>query len=194
MACVRKYRGSWVVDYRDANGKRHIEAVESQDAGNEKLGEIAKALRSKTYDPGRAKTPLKDYAVEWLQSRRAEISRSTFTSYEYALRVHILPDLGRCELGRLARPQVRLFLGKKADQKKMNGKAPLAKRYRADHQGMSPRDARDRGRGRDCPSERGAPKGQAQHLGAAKSQRREANQDSSEGLQQGAAYGVSEDG
>ena len=127
MACVRKYRGSWVVDYRDADGKRHIEAVESQDVGNEKLGEIAKALRSKTYDPGRAKTPLQDYAVEWLQSRRAEVSRSTFTSYEYALRVHILPDLGRYELGRLARPQVRLFLGKKADQKKMNGKAPLAK-------------------------------------------------------------------
>jgi integrase len=54
-------------------------------------------------------------------------SLSTFTSYEYALRVHILPDLGRYELGRLTRPQVRLFLGKKADQRKMNGKASLAK-------------------------------------------------------------------
>src|SRR6266496_4761689 len=118
MACVRKYRGSWVVDYRDANGKRHIEAVESQDAGNEKLGEIAKALRSKTYDPGRAKTPLKIYAVEWLQSKRAELSRSTFTSYEYALRVHILPALAEYELGKLTRPMVRLFLGKLAEQKK----------------------------------------------------------------------------
>lgn len=53
-----------MVDYRDAQGKRHIEAVESRDAGNIKLGEIAKAIRSKTYDPGRAKTPLQDYAVE----------------------------------------------------------------------------------------------------------------------------------
>jgi hypothetical protein len=119
------YRGSWVVDYRDPNGKRHIEAVESRDAGNVKLGEIANAIRSKTYDPGRAKTPLQEYAVEWLQSRRAEISRSTFTSYEYALRVHILPDLGRYELGRLTRPQVRLFLGKKAEQKKMKGRRLL---------------------------------------------------------------------
>ena len=127
MACVRMYRGSWVVDYRDAAGKRYIQAVESRDAGYERLGEIAKALRSKTYDPGRAKTLLQDYAAEWLQSRRSEVSRSTFTSYEYVIRVHILPDLGRYELGRLTRPQVRLFLGKKADQRKMNGKASLAK-------------------------------------------------------------------
>jgi hypothetical protein len=27
MACVRMYRGSWVVDYRDAQGKRHIESA-----------------------------------------------------------------------------------------------------------------------------------------------------------------------
>jgi integrase len=126
MACVRMYRGSWVVDYRDADGKRHIEAVESRDAGNEKLGEIAKALRSKTYDPGRAKTPLQEYAVEWLQSRRAEVSRSTFTSYEYALRVHVLPTLGKYELGKLTRPVVRLFLGKLAERTKANGK-PLSK-------------------------------------------------------------------
>lgn len=58
MACVRMYRGSWVVDYRDAAGRRHIESVDSRDAGNVKLGEIAKALRSKTYDPGRAKASL----------------------------------------------------------------------------------------------------------------------------------------
>jgi len=127
MACVRMYRGSWVVDYRDAAGRRHIESVDSRDAGNVKLGEIAKALRSKTYDPGRAKASLQEYAIDWLQSRRAEVSRSTFTSYEYALRVHILPDLGRYELGRLTRPQVRLFMGKKAEQKKMTGEAPLAK-------------------------------------------------------------------
>ena len=55
MACVRKYRGRWVIDFRDGSGKRHIQVVESRDAGNEKLGQIAKAIRSKTYDPGRAR-------------------------------------------------------------------------------------------------------------------------------------------
>jgi len=127
MACVRMYRGSWVVDYRDADGKRHMEVVESQDQGNEKLGEIAKALRSKTYDPGRAKTPLEQYAVEWLQSKRADVARSTFTSYEYALRVHILPALGKHEIGKLTRPMVRLFLGRKAEQKKQTGGATLSR-------------------------------------------------------------------
>ena len=118
MACVRKYRGVWVVDYRDADGKRKIAAVSSKGEGNEKLAEISRALRQGTFDPGRAKTLLKDYAVEWLQSRKAELKTSTFTSYEYALRAHILPDLGNIEIGKLTRMSVRLFLGRMADQKK----------------------------------------------------------------------------
>lgn len=28
MACVRKWRGSWVVDWRDPSGQRFIETVE----------------------------------------------------------------------------------------------------------------------------------------------------------------------
>jgi hypothetical protein len=94
LGCVRKYRGVWVLDYRDANGKRTIQKVASKADGEEKLAEIRKALRQGTFDPQKAKQQLKDYAVEWLESKRGEISDSTFTNYEYALRVHILPDLG----------------------------------------------------------------------------------------------------
>ncbi len=122
MACVRKYRGAWVVDYRDADGKRIITSVSSKDEGYEKLAEINRALRQGIFDPERAKTPLKDYAVGWLQSRKADLKTSTFTSYEYVLRAHILPDLGNIEIGKLTRMAVRLFLGRKADQKKVNGK------------------------------------------------------------------------
>jgi integrase len=127
MACVRKWRGSWCVDYRDSDGKRHIEKVNSQDAGNEKLVEIAKSLRNKTFDPGKAKTLLNAYAVEWLESRRVEITAATFRSYEYALRVHILPALRKYELGKLNRSQVRSFLGKLALQKKQHGDKTLSR-------------------------------------------------------------------
>jgi hypothetical protein len=75
-------------------GKRKIEKVFSKEKGHEKLAEINKALRQGTYDPEKARTLFKDYAVEWLHSRRADLKKSTFTSYEYALRVHIVPALG----------------------------------------------------------------------------------------------------
>jgi len=35
MACVRRWRGSWVVDYRDAEGTRKIITVGSKLEGNE---------------------------------------------------------------------------------------------------------------------------------------------------------------
>jgi integrase len=109
------------MDYRDADGKRKIETVTSKEDGNEKLAEINRALRQGTFDPGRAKQKIKDYAVEWLESRKSEIKASTFTSYEYALRVHILPALGKTEIGNLTRTAVRIFLSRKAEQKKFNG-------------------------------------------------------------------------
>ena len=79
------------MDYRDLNGKRIVEKVSSKHEGEQKLADITKALRQGSFDPGRAKNLLQSYAIEWLQGRRAEIAKSTFTSYEYVLRVHILP-------------------------------------------------------------------------------------------------------
>src|SRR5262245_42367878 len=117
MACVRKYRGEFVVDYRDADGTRRIERVSSKSDGLEKLAEITKSLRQGTFDPNRAKMLFKDYGATWLQSRRSEITQSTFDSYEYAFRVHLLPEFGESEIGKITRAQVRLFLGRKSDQK-----------------------------------------------------------------------------
>jgi len=77
-------------------------------------------LRQGTFDPARAAVILKDYATDWLQSRKSELKRSTFTSYEYALGHHIVPALGKIELGKLTRAAVRTFLGRKAEQKKAN--------------------------------------------------------------------------
>ena len=87
MACVRKWRGDWVIDHRDAAGKRHIIKVESKSAGQEKLAEILKGLRQGTLNPAQAKTRLTDYTVEWLKNRKPELKPSTYRSYEYALRV-----------------------------------------------------------------------------------------------------------
>src|SRR5262245_45838607 len=113
MACVRKWRGVWVTDYRDETGRRRIEKAASRDEAHDRLAEIRRAMRNGTYDPARAEALLRDFAVQWLKMRQAELKPSTLASYEYALRVHVLPELGNIPLGRLTRSSVRLFLSKK---------------------------------------------------------------------------------
>jgi hypothetical protein len=89
--------------------------------GLEKLAEVTKSIRQGTFDPNRARMLFKDYAATWLQSRRGEITQSTFDSYEYAHRVHVIPTFGDTEIGKITRAQVRLFTARKAEQKKANG-------------------------------------------------------------------------
>lgn len=113
MACVRRWRGGWCVDFRDGSGKRIIQRAESKQEAQEKLAEIMRGLKVGSYDPTLAKTPLEEYAPKWLQIKQAEVKPSTLTSYEYALRVHILPDLGKHQLGKLTREVIKAFLGRK---------------------------------------------------------------------------------
>jgi len=113
MACVRRWRGAWCVDFRDGSGKRIIQRAESKQEAQERLAEIMRGLKVGSYDPTLAKTPLEEYAPKWLQIKQAEVKPSTLTSYEYALRVHILPDLGKHQLGKLTREAIKAFLGKK---------------------------------------------------------------------------------
>src|SRR3989338_3312322 len=113
MACVRRWRGAWCVDFRDGSGKRIIQRAESKQEAQERLAEIMRGLKVGSYDPTLAKTPLEEYAPKWLQIKQAEVKPSTLTSYEYALRVHILHDLGKHQLGKLTREAIKAFLGKK---------------------------------------------------------------------------------
>jgi len=113
MACVRRWRGAWCVDFRDGSGKRIIQRAESKQEAQERLAEIIRGLKVGSYNPTLAKTPLEEYAPKWLQIKQAEVKPSTLTSYEYALRVHILPDLGKHQLGKLTREVIKAFLGKK---------------------------------------------------------------------------------
>jgi len=122
MATVRKSRGYWVLDYRDQSGRRIIQKADSKGEALDRLTEIRKALKNQSYDPARAETPLNEYAVSWLEAKRSEVKPSTFTSYEYVLRVHILPVIGKICLGRLSRGTVRAFLSRKTNTQNMKSK------------------------------------------------------------------------
>ena len=63
MACVRKYRGKLVVDYRDASGKRHRQQVETREEGHRLLAEIEANERQEPI-----KGMFEEYGNWWLEN------------------------------------------------------------------------------------------------------------------------------
>ena len=79
MACVRKYRGSWVVDWRDPSGKRYIQAAEDKDAAKRRLADVIRSGKQGASN----RLSFKEYAEAWLENcARGAIKGSTYQEYE----------------------------------------------------------------------------------------------------------------
>lgn len=114
MACVRKWRGKWVVDWRDPNGKRFIETVEGdRDTAKRRLGEILKAGEKSVSK----RLTFKDYGEWWLDNcAKGSIKDSTYREYEAALKNHLNPVFGSKPLAKIGRKDVKeLIAGKKRE-------------------------------------------------------------------------------
>src|SRR5689334_2920208 len=106
MACIRKRRGKYVVDYRDAAGIRRWRTFDTQREAKDELRRVdnnaAQATRP-TVDPA---ITIEEYAAHWAAMLDAGVRAGTLkprTSAHYAaiLDRHLLPTLGRrrvCDL------------------------------------------------------------------------------------------------
>jgi integrase len=112
MACVRKYRGHWVVDWRDPiTRKRAIEAVEedSREAAKRRLAEILK-----TGEQVGSKATFKEYGDWWLENcANGTIKDSTYQEYEAVLKNHVYPLLGSKPFAKVNRAMIRELIAAK---------------------------------------------------------------------------------
>ncbi len=112
MACVRKYRGHWVVDWRDPiTKKRAIEAVEedTRDAAKRRLAEILK-----TGEQIGSKATFKEYGDWWLENcAKGAIKESTYQEYEAVLKNHVYPLLGSKPFAKISRAMIRELIAAK---------------------------------------------------------------------------------
>jgi len=111
MACIRKRRGKWMVDYRDASGKRRWETIE----GNRKDAEdrLAKIIASgrRVID---TKRTLDEYVQEWLNTyARTHVKESTLGEYEAVFKNHIIPVFGRLPFSKITREMVKRLIAEK---------------------------------------------------------------------------------
>src|SRR5215475_7519711 len=113
MACVKKRRGKWVVDYRDTQGKRHWETKDDKKAAQDRLSEI---LKGKDLEIADNRT-FEEYGAWWLENcARGSIKASTYQEYEAVWRKHVYPVLGSTPFMEVKRPMIReLIAAKKAE-------------------------------------------------------------------------------
>ena len=111
MACVRKWRGSWVVDWRDPSGKRFIETVDGdRDAAERRFAEVVHTGKQ----PASKRLTFKDYAEQWLETTaKGNIKDSTYEEYERSLKVHLYPLFESKPLVKITREMVRQMIAAK---------------------------------------------------------------------------------
>lgn len=110
MACVRKYRGSWVCDWRDPSGKRYIEAHPNKEAAERRLSDVIRSGKQ-----GASKRlSFKDYADWWLENcAKGVVKESTYQEYEAVLRNHVYPLLGSKPFAKVNRAMIRELIAAK---------------------------------------------------------------------------------
>lgn len=113
MACVRKRRGKYVVDWRDGAGVRHWKTFDKKvdaDAHRDKVGPEARHRLTPTVP---ATSTVKEYADHWKRLIGQTVKARTLDRYAEILDLHILPRFSQTRMRDLDRGRIKLFLAEK---------------------------------------------------------------------------------
>lgn len=111
MACIRK-RGKrrWVVDYRDAWGRRRWVSRRTREAAKTVLAEVLRAAHQPSRPVVDPDIRLDAYADRWLGLVPATVKPRTVETYRRVVTLHLVPALGRFKLAALHRSRIKTLL------------------------------------------------------------------------------------
>jgi integrase len=114
VACVRRRRGRWVLDYRDHLGARRWETFTTREEADSNLARVLSETRDQSapVDIPRDMT-LEQYAERWLGVVRGTLKPSTHAGYERLLRRDIVPVLGALKVRKLRRGPIKDLLAER---------------------------------------------------------------------------------
>jgi hypothetical protein len=129
VACIRRRRGKYVVDHRDAFGVRRWVTCETK---READRELERAL-GEPREPRRANVDrdvtVSAYAATWLELVASSVKPRTLESYAGAVRLHIAPLLGALKVRQVSRGHIEEFVARKlADGLSRNTVHPMETR------------------------------------------------------------------
>jgi len=102
MACIRKVRGQYRVDFRDEQGRRYRRFFKTRRAANSLYVEVQGKIKSGTFVSPRDIPTFTQISEEWFTSKTAGSFRpSSLSFWRGHLDNHLLPDLGTLQLNRI---------------------------------------------------------------------------------------------
>ena len=119
MACVRKRRGRWVVDFRDRDGNRRWESYRTRKEADEALSGRVRELKRGTYRPPTEIPTFEKVALGWLATK-TDRRPASVGQWECHVHSHLIPAFGPTRLDQLAVADVEWF----RDSKRTDGLGP----------------------------------------------------------------------
>lgn len=115
MACIRKRRERWVLDYYDQRGIRRWKTMKegtTKKKARQKLAEIEKQIEHGTYRPDRQMPTFANVGQDWLEHKKANIRESTWDMYARILRLHF-EEINQIKIDRITIATVEKFATKR---------------------------------------------------------------------------------
>jgi integrase len=117
MACIRKRRGKYILDYRDSRGIRRWQTCETREDANDALSarirEVKMLKGVACADPN---ITIGDFYDGWIQKVEQTSSPRTAETYENNFRLHVLPELGEMKVKDLRRARLKALLVNKLQE------------------------------------------------------------------------------
>ena len=114
MACIRKRRNRWVVDYRDALGIRRWVSCRTKKQADDKLAEsISESQHGAPRPALDSDITVEAYADLWLEQIAGSLAPKTLASYRDLLRLHIKPTLRAMKVRHVQRGTIKALLAEK---------------------------------------------------------------------------------
>jgi Phage integrase, N-terminal SAM-like domain len=107
MACIRKRRGKYVVDYRDSTGLRRWVTCETRDQADGVLADKIKESRQAAPAIADKTVTVKTYGAQWLTGLEGQVRPRTLAGYRDIFNRYIEPKLGALKLLKLHRGRSR---------------------------------------------------------------------------------------
>jgi integrase len=113
MACIRKRRGKWVVDYRDTAGIRRWVTCTARREAEAILADRLRESRQRTRPSVDPNITIGSYADRWLTLISTTVKPRTLESYRQTVRNHLLPAFGTICVRDLSKGRIKDVLAAK---------------------------------------------------------------------------------
>ena len=113
MACIRKRRGQWVMDYRDGGGIRRWRTFATKRDAEDFLAKTIPEVRHGKRALVSVTITVVAYADRWLRLIASTVKPRTLVSYAGTLRLHLLPAFGAWRVQHLDKGGIKGMLADK---------------------------------------------------------------------------------